>query len=207
MIKNWLANLPNLDKEIYDLFLLPGSFVLSQVGVHAPELALILGISGDGNGVMLPASVSLLVWLLLGIVVWKTVRAASSRIFYGILNFKTFLVCKLQELNRRRLLSRPISIPDVELDDLDIAVLNFGMTRLPRLALTEAEQSGELTQRPEKVQRSLDKLRKYGLVDDTIGTTDGFDNYCLTRSGAYLLTMWQRKGNGGQPSKTTAIIR
>ena len=127
--------------------------------------------------------------------------------FYGILSFKTFLVCKLQKLNRRRLLSRPISIPDVELDDFDMAVLNFGMTRSPRLALTEAEQSSELTRRPVQVQRSLDKLRKYGLVDDTIGTTDGFDNYCLTRSGAYLLTMWQQNGSAGHPTKTTPIIR
>ena len=207
MITNWLANLPNLDKETVDLFLLPGSFVLSQVGAHAPELALKLGISVEGNGVMLPAIVSLLVWSLSGILVRKAVRAVSARIFYGIRNFKTFLVCKFQKLNRRRLLRRPISIPDVELDDLDIAVLNFGMTLSPGLALTAAEQSGELTQHPEQVQRSLDKLRKYGLVNDTTGTTDGFDNYYLTRSGAYLLTMWQRNGNGGQPPETTPIIR
>ncbi len=156
---------------------------------------------------MLPAIVSLLVWSLSGILVRKAVRAVSARIFYGIRNFKTFLVCIFQKLNRRRLLRRPISIPDVELDDLDIAVLNFGMTLSPGLALTAAEQSGELTQHPEQVQRSLDKLRKYGLVNDTTGTTDGFDNYYLTRSGAYLLTMWQRNGNGGQPPETTPIIR
>ncbi len=207
MITNWLANLHDLDKTIYDLFLLPGTFVLSQIGALAPELALKLGIGVKGNGVMFPAIVSLLVWSLSGILVRKAVRAVSARIFYGIRNFKTFLVCKFQKLNRRRLLRRPISIPDVELDDLDIAVLNFGMTLSPGHALTAAEQSGELTQHPEQVQRSLDKLRKYGLVNDTTGTTDGFDNYYLTRSGAYLLTMWQRNGNGGQPTETTPIIR
>ncbi len=207
MITNWLANLHDLNKEIYDLFLLPGTFVLSQLSAHAPELALKLGIGVEGNGVMLPAIVSLLVWLLLGNLVWKTGRAVCARIFYGTRRFRTFLVCKLQKLNRRRLLRRPVSIPDAEFDDLDIAVLDAGMNLSPGLALTAAKQSGELTQRPEQVRRSLDKLRKYGLVDDTIGTTDGFDNYCLTRSGAYLLTMWQRNGNGGQPPKTMAIIK
>jgi hypothetical protein len=187
--------------------LLPGTFVLSQLGAHAPGLALKLGISDEGIGVILPAIVSLLVWSFLGILVWKTVRAVSSRIFYGTRRLKTFLVCKFQKLNRRRLLSRPISIPEVEIDELDIAVLNSGMTLSPGLVLTAAELSGQLIKRPAQVQRSLDKLRKNGLVDDTIGTTDGFDNYHLTRSGAYLLAVWQRKGNDGQLSKTTAFIK
>ncbi len=207
MFTNWLANLQNLGKVIYDLFLVPGMFILSQLGAHAPELALKLGIGVEDGGVMLPAFVSLLVWSLLGILIWKTVRAVCSRIFYDARRLKTFLVCQLLKLDRRRLLSRPVSIPEVEFDDLDIAVLNSGSTLRPGLALTAAELSGQLTKRPAQVQRSLDKLRKYGLVDDTIGTTDGFDNYRLTRSGAYLLAMWQRKGNGGQLSKTTPITK
>jgi len=207
MITNWLANLHDLGKVIYDLFLLPGAFVLSQLGTHAPELALKLGIGVEGVGVMLPAIVSLLVWSSLGILVWKTVRAVCSRIFYGTRRLKTLLVCKLQNLNRRQLLSRPVSIPEVEIDELDIAVLNSGMTLSPGHVLTAAELSGQLIKRPAQVQRSLDKLRKYGLVDDTIGTTDGFDNYHLTRSGAYLLAVWQRKGNDGQLSKTAAFIK
>ncbi len=207
MITNWLANLHDLGKVIYDLFMLPGAFVLSQLDTHAPELALKLGIGVEGIGVMLPAFVSLLVWSLLGNLVWKTVEAVCSRIFYDARRLKTFLVCQLLKLDRRRLLSRPVSIPEVEFDDLDIAVLNSGSTLRPGLALTAAELSGQLTKRPAQVQRSLDKLRKYGLVDDVIGTTDGFDNYRLTRSGAYLLAMWQRKGNGGHPPKTTAIIK
>ena len=192
MITNWLENLHNLGNAIYDGFLLPGTFVLSQFVAHAPTLALRLGIGAEGNGVMLPAIVSLLVWSSLGILVWKTVRAVCSRIFYGTRRLKTLLVCKLQNLNRRQLLSRPVSIPDVEFDDLDLAVLNTGMTLPPGLALTAAELSGQLTKRPAQVQRSLDKLRKYGLVDDVIGTTDGFDNYRLTRSGAAVLSMWHR---------------
>ncbi len=207
MITNWPANLHDLGNAAYDVFLWPGNFILSQLGAHAPELALKLGIGVEGNGLMLPAIVSLLVWSLLGILVWETVRAVISRIFYGTRRLKTFLVCKFEKLNRRRLLSRPVSIPEVEFDELDIAVLNTGSTLPPGLALTATELSGQLTKRPAQVQRSLDKLRKYGLVDDTSGTPDGFDNFRLTRSGAYLLSMSQRKGNGGQPPEATAIIK
>jgi hypothetical protein len=207
MITNGFTDLHDLGTAMYDLFLLPGTFVLSQLGVHAPELALKLGIGVEGSGVLLPFIVSVVVWSLLGFLVWKALAVVCSRIFYGARRFKTILVGNSQKLNRERLLSRPVSIPDVDLDELDLAVLNTGMTLPPGLALTAAELSGQLTKRPAQVQRSLDKLRKYGLVDDTIGTTDGFDNYHLTRSGAYLLTMWQRKGSGGQPAKTTPFIK
>ena len=209
MITNWLANLHNLDMDIFGLFLSPGTFILSQLGVYAPELALKLGIGNGDVGVVLPAIVSLLVWSFLGILVSKTFRAVSSRIFYGTRRLKTILVCRLQMLNRRRHLRRPVSIPEVEFNNLDIAVLNFGMNLSPGLALSAAEYSGELAKHPEQVQRSLEKLRKYGLIDDTIGTTDGFDNYCLTRSGAYILAMWQRNENGGQSPSNDAdhIVR
>ena len=79
MITNWLANLHDLDKAIYDLFWLPGTFVLSQIGAYAPELALKLGIGVEGNGVVLSAIVSLLVWSLSLTLVWKTVRAVFAR--------------------------------------------------------------------------------------------------------------------------------
>jgi DNA-binding PadR family transcriptional regulator len=61
--------------------------------------------------------------------------------------------------------------------------------------------------RPAQVQRSLDKLRKYELVDSVIGSTDGFDNYRLTESGAFFLADWQRRGKGGQPPAATALIK
>ena len=192
MITNWLENLHDLGNAIYDGFLLPGTFVLSQFVTHASTLALRLGIGVEGNGVLSPAIVSLLVWSLVGMLVWKTVRAVCSRIFYSTRRLKTFLICKLQRFKRRQLLSRPVSIPEVEFDDLDLAVLNTGMTLPPGLALTAAELSGQLTKRPAQVQRSLDKLRKYGLVDDVIGATDGFDNYRLSPSGAAVLSMWHR---------------
>jgi len=77
----------------------------------------------------------------------------------------------------------------------------------PGFALSAPELAGQLTMRPAQVQRSLDKLRKYELVDSLIGSTDGFDNYRLTQSGAFFLADWQRRENGGQPPTATALIK
>ena len=80
MITNWRTNLHDLGKVIYDAFLLPGDFVLSQVVAHAPSLALRLGIGGEGDGLMLPAVLSLLAWLLLAVFAWKFVRLAVKEL-------------------------------------------------------------------------------------------------------------------------------
>jgi hypothetical protein len=78
MITNWPANLHDLGKVIYDAFLLPGDFVLTQFVAYAPTLALRLGIGGEGDGLMLPAVLSLLAWLLLVVVAWKFVRLLQN---------------------------------------------------------------------------------------------------------------------------------
>ena len=221
MITNWLANLHDLGKVIYDTFLLPGNFVLTQCVTHAPTVALRLGIGGDGDGLMLPAVLSMLVWLLLAVVAWKFVRLlqnvarivnATIRTIYfrtscGIRSVKTKLVCKFRELIPRRGSSRADTIPEVQLDNLDLAVLRTSGALAPGFTLSAPELAGQLTLRPAQVQRSLDKLRKYELVDSVIGSTDGFDNYRLTDSGAFYLAAWQRRENGGQPPAATALIK
>jgi hypothetical protein len=193
MDTNWPVNLHDLGDVAYDVFLWPGSFILTQLGAHAPELALKLGIGVDGNGVVLTAFVSGMVWSLLGFLSWKILRTVFSQALYGGRRIKAFLVGEAQKANRRRVLRRPVSVPEVEIDDLDMAILNTGMTLPPGLALTAAELSGQLTRRPAQLQQRLEKLRKYGLVDGALGETDGFDNYRLTRSGMAVVSMWHRQ--------------
>lgn len=178
----------------YDLFMWPGTWVLSELPAYAPGLALQLGIGIGDTGIVPTAVTSAVLWTIAGFVAWKLVKTLCTHTWYVGLRLKTFLVSRLQVRQRQQLLAEPVIIPDVELDELDLAVLDLGSTLPPGLALTAAELSGELTRRPDQVQQSLDKLRSYGLVDDAIGQTDGFDNYCLTRSGAALLSMWQRRG-------------
>ncbi len=193
MDTNWPVNLHDLGDAAYEVFLWPGTFILSQISAHAPDLALKLGIGIDGNGVALAAFVSGMSWALLGFLSWKTLSRVFAQAVYGGRRIKNFLVGQVQKANRRRVLRRPVTIPEVEIDDLDLAILNTGMTLPPGLALTAAELSGQLTRRPDQLQRRLEKLRKYGLVDGALGETDGYDNYRLTRSGITVVSMWHRQ--------------
>lgn len=194
MITDWLIKLHDLAVSAYDVLLWPGTYLLSQLPVYAPDLALKLGVGIEENGIVLTAGVSAVVWTLLGFLAWKVIKTVCTHTYYIGCRLKTFTISRSQTRKRRQALSEPVPIPDVELDELDLAVLNTGSTLPPGLALTAAELSSQLTKRPGRVQQSLDKLRSYGLIDDAIGSTDGFDNYCLTRSGAALLSMWQQHG-------------
>jgi hypothetical protein len=193
MDTNWTATLHDLGDAAFDVFLWPGYFILSQLGTHAPGLALKVGIGIGGDSVALAAFVSGLAWSLLAFLAWKVLKTVFAHIIYAGRRLRAFLVGNMQKVARRRLLSRPVTVPDVDIDDLDMAILNTGATLPPGLMLTAAELSGQLIKRPDQLQRRLEKLRKYGLVDGALGETDGYDNYRLTRSGSMIVSMWHRQ--------------
>lgn len=193
MESNRPETLQDLGIAAYDVFLSPGTYILSQLNTHAPGLAMKLGFGIDGPGLVLTAFVSAIAWSLLAFLAWIMLKSVCAQFLYGGRRVRTFLINQMQKANRRRLLSRPVTVPEVEIDDLDMAILNTGMTLPPGLALTAAELSGQLTRRPDQLQRRLEKLRRYGLVDSALGETDGYDNYCLTRSGMTVVSMWHRE--------------
>ena len=59
--------------------------------------------------------------------------------------------------------------------------------------MSAPELAEKFSRRPAQVQRSLDKLFRSRMLDSAIGSTDGFDNYRLTDSGAEFIAMWQRQ--------------
>lgn len=185
----------------YDLFMWPGNFLWSRLPQYAPWMTPELEVAGANAGILPPAIVSVIAWSLFLYLAWKLITAICSSMFYGARRITALLTSNLQARSRRRFLSQPVEVPEVEFDDLDIAVLDLGSTIPPGFALTAAELSGQLTRRPAQVQQSLEKLRRYGLVDNVIGSTDGFDNYRLTRSGATILSMWKRQGVLSPPLK------
>ncbi len=85
----------------------------------------------------------------------------------------------------------------MKFDDLDLAVLRNSAAAGGGFVISAPDLAEQLTMRPAQAQRRLDKLRNYRMVDVVIGSTDGFDNYRLTQSGAAFLAMLQRRGNGG----------
>ena len=207
MIKTWLATLNDLSFVVLDAFLLPGNIALSQVSVHAPEVASQLGIAAGDHGILLTVFVSVLSWSLLLLLIRKIVRSVEyvaqiakalvtrscSQIAYRFRSLKARIVYRSRKLVPAEEPGIAVSTPETEFDDLDLNVLRTGATLPPGLLLTAPELAGQLTKRPAQVQRSLDKLRKYKLVDSVIGDTDGFDNYRMTESGVHLATSWLRE--------------
>ena len=63
----------------------------------------------------------------------------------------------------------------------------------PGYTMSAPELAEKFSCRPGRIQRSLDKLFQTRMLDSVIGSTDGFDNYRLTDSGAEFISMLQRQ--------------
>lgn len=197
MDTSWPTKLTELGVAVYDAFLWPGVFLTTKFVQIAPALASKLGIVVEDAGALLPAALSLLVWSLLFYLIWKVVKSVCLYIYYNALRARTFITSTFQTYKARKeveVATEALKKSEVVFDDLDVAVLNTGMALAPGLALCAPQLSGHLTKRPALIQRSLEKLKHYGLVSNSSGTTDGYDNYQLTPSGAALMSMWQREG-------------
>jgi hypothetical protein len=201
----------DLGDTIYDVFMLPGDFLLSQLILHLPTLASTLGVRDADSSLALPALVSLLSWFLAAIIVRaimrllqnlaRTINAASRSVSFRVSqaarNFKTWMVCKVRQLIPRRGSGVADSAPEVHLDDLDMAVLKSAAACGPGFATSAPELAEELLMRPAQIQSRLEKLSKNRLLDTVIGSTEGFDNYRVSKAGAIFISMWQRKWRRG----------
>ncbi|MCI0516507.1 MAG: hypothetical protein L0Y45_01600 [Woeseiaceae bacterium] len=185
----------------YELFLLPGDYVLSIVA-RTPEAAIL----ADGGALLLRNIASALCWLLIIVLIWQLLRLIRNivrvllavwltvefRFEQGLRNLRTRLVCAVRLLFAGRRIQRIERAFEVEFDDIDVAVLRNGAGLRPGYTLSVPELAGRLTIRPSLVQKSLDKLRKQKLVECAFGSTDGFENYRLTPNGITLLAVWRR---------------
>ncbi len=206
MLTELLTNLRDIVNAIYDAFLLPGEFVLSKFTVLAPRTAMKLGIGTDVESALWAIIFSLFAWLLLALLLrWilrlcenllrtivTAMRIIAFRMTLAAGNLKTWIVCKLRLLLPRR--AKKIDVlPQIEFDDLDLAVLRSAAARGPGFATSAPEIADLLTLRPAQVQRSLDKLSANKMLEYVIGSTDGYDNYRLSALGTAFMANWQRQ--------------
>ena len=80
---------------------------------------------------------------------------------------------------------------NLSLNRLDLMVLELAKAAGPSFALSAPELSDRMNLRPAQIQQCLEKLSQNNLLDFTLGTTDGYENYRLNDTGSYILTMWQ----------------
>lgn len=209
MTTDWLETLHDVGSAVYEAFLLPGDFLLLQFAAQAPALALSLGIDSNSDVASQSAILSAVVWLLLVGVVWKSFqflqnvsrslvavcKTIVSRTLIRLRIFRKRLLCEIMGLLPRRQSSHADANPEVEFDDIDLAVLRNSAEAGGGFVVSAPGLAEQLTLRPAQVQRRLERLRKYRMVEVVFGSTDGFDNYRLSPSGVAFLDALQRSHN------------
>ena len=207
MISNWLSTLGEIGILGRELYLAPGNFVLSTFAELAPVTAVNWGVAGNGDSSAATVVISGVFWLLMAIVAWRLYRYSRSfirnfvalaytawhRSWQAAGSLKTLIVCRLREFAPSHEDDGIDAVPEIDFDDLDLAVLRSAAARGPGLAMSAPEIAEKFKLRPSEVQRSIDKLRRSRLLDTVIGSTDGYGNFRLSPSGATFVSMWQRQ--------------
>ena len=192
MIQNLLTSAWNLLIAVRDFYLAPGDFLLSQFLQHAPLNAARAGIAPDADTLLLSAVVSLFFWAIVLFAVLLTIRHQVGHLFG---NWKTRFIIRFRDHFPYRQQSGIEAVPEIDFDDLDLAVLRSAAAGGPAFALSAPELAEKFRMRPAQVQKSLEKLRRNRMVDIVIGSTDGFQNYRLTPSGETFVSIWQRQNH------------
>ena len=207
MISNWLSTLGEIGILGRELYLAPGNFVLSTFAELAPVTAVNWGVAGNGDSSAATVVISGVCWLLMAIVAWRLYRYSRSfrRTFVALAytawhrswqaagSLKTLIVCRLREFAPSHEDDGINAVPEIDFDDLDLAVLRSAAARGPGLARSAPVFAEKFKLRPSEVQRSIDKLRRSRLLDTVIGSTAGYGNFRLSPSGATFVSMWQRQ--------------
>lgn len=211
MIDQLIAYLESFGDWLYGWFIAPGSYLLSKFAAVAPATAFDLGILPGQTEGRLVIALSLISWILLCFAfafAWSVVRnalrvaiamflTAWHRMMIVAASYKTNLVLKLRSLFSRRPARLDDATPAVEFDDLDLEVLYSVSEQGPGFTLSAPELAEKMSLLPSRIQQSLDKLSKNNMLKPVIGSTDGFDNYRLSETGASFVSIWQRQQTRG----------
>lgn len=177
MNTEWLTTLRDFSGSIYD------------AAVAAPPLLLYFA----------ALSLPIIGWFILHLYrniarnVEAIFRILTYRISHALGSWKTHIICKFRGLIPRRRPQKAAPIPEVEFDDLDLAVLRTAVTLGPGLSINAGELAERFRLRPAQVQRSLNKLSSNKMLDFVIGSTTEFDNYQLSQLGSAFTSTWQRQ--------------
>lgn len=199
----FLEILKGVIDTVYLVLMTPGEWLASKTIEHAPSLAASLGISAGESSVLAPLVLSILSWMiiaLLGRRLLYTLRGLLKAIGVIIMRVKFRTLIALHSFTTTLGLETLMWWKDTEsevessklsLNRLDLMVLKLAKAAGPGFALSAPELSDRMNLRPAQIHECLDKLSQNDLLDFTRGTTDGYENYRLNETGAYILTMWQ----------------
>jgi hypothetical protein len=202
---DFLALMRDTGNAIYNAFAWPGEYALLHLGNLAPDFAAYM--STPTNHTTAMVILSLIYWYLVVVVATilvraycdlaRTVTAAAQTVAFRIIlevgNAKTRMTCRLRQRFQWGEKAQDEETPTVEFDRLDLAILKAAVVKGPGFALSAPELAEQFSLRPAQIQRSLNKLCSNAMIRTVLGSTEGFDNYCLTDSGNTFVGMWAQQ--------------
>ena len=191
-------------RPIYQVFTLPGEWILSVIERFAPRTVEILLV--DHGAIIVPFVLSLLAWTLFIVagllftrmcrnLAWQVAalwRTFVWRIRMGLGSLKTRLLWKYRQFFPHRG-DNSSMVSREEFDNVDVAVLRRLFKQGPDMTISAPELTEQLKLRPAQIQHRLENLVHHQMVRSVIGSTDGYENYRLTDSGLAFITMLQRQ--------------
>ena len=185
-----------MGNALLNTFMYPGQLIAAFLGIDALQIqfrdTIILASGLDPIHVGL----SLVIWVLVSVGVLTIIRRIV-RLIRMVYDFVDGLVLRAKlrfvratksvknvlTLGRYASTSESVSAGSIDLDDTDIAVLKFARARSPGLAISAPDLAEQLRCRPKAIQDRLQRLASYQLLENIIGSTDGYDNFALTPVG------------------------
>ena len=202
-----------------DAFFVPGDWLIWTIASYAPPVAGFLELGPSAYGGILSGFVSAFAWLaalLLLIIVYGSIRdfdrALTSLIVRGYNESRrrirvgtALLGYRLRSLRRRPPKPADVVISqEIDLTAEELAVLQLYADLQSGYVLSESEIAGRLELRRNQVEQALARLRKLGMLETTLGGSEGENAYRLTGAGRGLLVHRQLSRAAGKASSAQA---
>jgi hypothetical protein len=210
---NFLSGLSAAEvaRQAQAVFFAPGDYVLSLILEYAPSLARAAGLTTADYGGLVPILFSSLFWLAVLLLLracylfvrelFRTVFASIRNACRGVLRVarasRTAIVCLFKRPNRAARQAALAAIEEIELNDLELAVLRVQGRLAPGYIVTARDVARRLAATGWQVQQALARLRRLQLVDTALGSGDGEEGYRLTSLGKHFV---EAHGWAGRPA-------
>ena len=188
-------------------YLTPARFLFELATVHAPWIASLLGLGQGAEPIVLSIVVSTAVWVAMCATSWwifrfafhirrigeSTLLTAAFNIRHWIGTAKTLIVCRYRQHFSGKSDADADSPGESSFGGFDIAVLQAAADCGPGATTSAPELAEKFGMLPSRFEQSLKKLHRDQMIDTTVGSTDGYDNYRITPHGAAFAMMLRNR--------------
>ena len=204
MIDQIFANLSAFGSALYGTFVLPGEILFGWFALLSPAKADMLRLN---NGeIIYPLILALIVWTLLIVLGLKLLRALRhfGRLCEAMIrtaiyhtntqarNLRLSIIWKLRKLFPKRFEAAESTANDVELDEMDYAVLRCALQLGTSVSVSAPDLAKRLRIRPALARQSIEKLARHNMLGSEGRSWRGVESFRVTKAGDMFTGMMQR---------------